>query len=66
MNKMDNLERLTDTSLSRQSEEAGGGTIENSRFSPPAFERLVLPPAIMENISSKWNFGRGEACAIPP
>ncbi len=64
VNKMNNLERLTDRLFYRRSEEAGK-TIESSRFSPPAFGLLVLPPVIMEDISSKWNFSVGEACAIP-
>ena len=66
VNKTNNLERLADRLLHRRSEEAGRETIESSRFSPPAVGLFVLPPVIMEDISSKWNFSGIEALRDSP
>lgn len=67
VNKTNNLERLADRLLHRRSEEAGREKrLKAQGFSPPAVGLFVLPPVIMEDISSKWNFSGGEALRGSP
>lgn len=69
VNKMNNLEHLTDRLLfRRRSEEAGEGgkRLKAQGFLLQRLDCFVLPPVIMEDISSKWDFSeRRSATRFP-
>lgn len=61
LNKMSNPEHVDSQRLLHGKNEEAAETIESSRFFLVAFGAFVLPPVIMDDISSKWNFSSVQA-----